>query len=154
MRALRGRAGALGRETGGSVLIETSLALLVAFPLLFAVFELCMFTYTQSVLGDAAREGVRYAIVHGSDSPTCSGPSVGCADQSGANVVSIVQNYAAQFLNTPGGLTISVSYPDSSAAPQSRVGVTVTYNYAPFFKSDVSSTQIPMSATGEGRIVF
>jgi hypothetical protein len=106
------------------------------------------------VLGDAARQGVRYAIVHGSDSPTCSGPSTGCDDQSGAIVVATVRSYAAQFLNTPEGVTVSVSYPDSSAAPQSRVGVTVTYNYNPFFQSNVTSTLIPMYATGEGRIVF
>jgi Flp pilus assembly protein TadG len=154
MRVLRRLAAILGRDTRGSVLIETSLALLVALPLLFAVFEICMFTYTQSILGDAAREGVRYAIVHGSDSPSCSGPSTGCADPSGANVVSMVQGYAAQFLNTHGGLSISVSYPDNSSAPQSRVGVTVTYNYSPFFQSDVTSTRIAMYATGEGRIVF
>jgi Flp pilus assembly protein TadG len=154
MGALRRLAPGLGQTTGGSVLIETSLALLLAFPLFFAVFEICMFTYTQSVLGDAAREGVRYAIVHGSDSPNCSGPSTGCGDQSGANVVSSVQSYAAQFLNTPEGLTISVSYPDSSSGPQSRVGVAVTYNYSPFFHSNVTSTRIPMYATGEGRIVF
>ena len=57
MGGVRDRATALRRESGGSVLIETSLALLVAMPLFFAVFELCMFTYTQSVLSDAAREG-------------------------------------------------------------------------------------------------
>jgi hypothetical protein len=68
--------------------------------------------------------------------------------------VTMVQSYAAQFLNTPGGLTISVSYPDNSSAPQSRVGVTVTYNYSPFFQSNITSTRIPMYATGEGRIVF
>jgi Flp pilus assembly protein TadG len=154
MRVLRTFLPGFGRDTGGSVLIETALALLVAFPLLFAVFEICMFTYTQSVLGDAAREGVRYALVHGTDSYTCSGPSVGCEDPSGANVVSMVQSYTAQFLNTPGGITVTVSYPDNSSAPQSRVGVTVTYNYSPFFQSDETSTRIPMYATGEGRIVF
>ena len=153
MRALR-RLPALGRDTAGSVLIETSLALLVAFPLLFAVFEICMFTYTQSVLGDAARQGVRYAIVHGSDSPTCSGPSTGCSDPSGANVVNMVQGYAAQYLNTYGGLVVSVGYPDNSSGPQSRVNVTVTYNYSPFFQSNVTSTRMAMHATGEGRIVF
>jgi Flp pilus assembly protein TadG len=153
MRAIHRLVPKLGRDISGSVLIETSMALLVAIPLLFAVFELCMFTYTLSVLGDAARIGVRYAIVHGSDSSTCSGPSTGCSDQSGANVVTTVQNYAAQFISTPGGLTVTVSYPDSSSGPQARVGVTVTYKYSPFFQNTGSSL-IPMYATGEGRIVY
>jgi Flp pilus assembly protein TadG len=154
MRAFRRLVPELGRDTGGSALIETALALLVAIPLLFAVFEICMFTYTLSVLGDAARVGVRYAIVHGSDSTICSGPSTGCSDQSGANVVTTVQNYAAHLVNTPGGLTVTVSYPDNSSGPQSRVGVSVTYRYSPFFQNTGSSTLIPMYATGEGRIVY
>jgi Flp pilus assembly protein TadG len=154
MRAIRRLAPELGRDTGGSALIETSLALLLAMPLFFSAFEICMFTYTQSVLGDAARVGVRYAIVHGSDSSICSGPSVGCSDQSGANVVTMVKNYAAQFIGAPGGLTVTVSYPDNSAGPQARVGVTVTYKYSPFFQNTGSSTLIPMYATGGGRIVY
>jgi hypothetical protein len=153
MLAIRRLAPEFGRDTDGSVLIETSLALLLAIPLLFSAFEICMFTYTQSVLGDAARAGVRYAIVHGSDSSLCSGP--GCSsDLTGANVVTMVQNYAAQFISAPGGLTVTVSYPDSSAAPQARVGVTVTYKYSPFFQNTGFSTLIPMYATGEGRIVY
>jgi hypothetical protein len=42
-------------------------SLMVAFSLYFWLFELCMFTYTCSVLNEAAHEGVRYAIMHGTD---------------------------------------------------------------------------------------
>lgn len=143
----------LRRDTHGSAMIETSLALLLAFPMLFFAFELCMFTYTQAVLGDAARVGVRYAIVHGTDSTLCSGPSTGCADSSGANVVSQVQNYSSKWINTPKSVTVTVTYPDASSAPPTRVNVAVTYTYLPFFAGN-SSIAIPIRATAEGRIVY
>jgi len=112
-----------------------------------------MFTYTQAVIGDAARVGVRYAIVHGTDSSSCSGPSTGCGDSSGANIVTQVQNYSALWIHTPKKITVTVTYPDASSAPPTRVNVAVTYTYSPFFQKN-TSIAIPMHATAEGRIVY
>lgn len=155
MRSLLKLASRLRREMDGAVMIETSLALLLIFPMFVFAFELCMFTYTQAVLGDAARVGIRYAIVHGTDSSTCSGPSTGCADSSGANVVSTVQNYAAQSMHAGGnGLVVTVSYPDASSAPPTRVNIAVAYTYSPFFAGNGSAIALPMHASAEGRIVY
>jgi hypothetical protein len=49
-------------------------SLTVAFSLVFWLFELCMFTYTCSVLNDAAQEGVRYAIME-QTAPTAVAPT-------------------------------------------------------------------------------
>lgn len=155
MRSLIKLVPRLRREMDGSAMIETSMALLLVFPMFVFAFEVCMFTYTQAVLGEAARAGVRYAIVHGTDSTACSGPSTGCGDSSGANVVSTVQNYAAQSMQAGGnGLAVTVSYPDASSAPPTRVNVTVKYTYSPFFASNGSGIALPMYATAEGRIVY
>ena len=48
---------AAAREDGQATL-EMVVSLTVAFSLVFWLFELCMFTYTCSVLNDAAQEGV------------------------------------------------------------------------------------------------
>lgn len=140
------------RASSGSGSIETALALILAFPVLFAVFELCIFAYAQALLSDAARVGVRYAIVHGTDSSICSGPSTGCADSSGTKVASAVLNYGSAYFAPLSGANVSVTYPDSSSAPPSRVQVSVSYNYVPLiFKAGISHT---MNATSEGRIVY
>ena len=152
MRALVDWAIRVGNENHGTALVETSLALLLAFPVMISAFELCMFTYTQAILGDAARVGVRYAIVHGSDSSACSGPSGGCSDKTAANVVQTVQHYAANSLSSLGSVSVSPSYIDASSAPSSRIIVTVTYNYAPLFQ--FSAFSMAMSASAEGRIVY
>lgn len=136
----------------GSLMVETSVALLVAVPLVFWMFELCMLTYTYSVLGDAARQGVRYAIVHGTDSSTCSGPSSGCSDSTGANVISQVKSAAAYSFHDTSQMTVTVSYPDSSSAPPSRVNVSIQYTYVPYIKLPGITQTVDLNA--EGRIVY
>ncbi|MGH9617678.1 MAG: TadE/TadG family type IV pilus assembly protein [Acidobacteriaceae bacterium] len=149
-----GRKRARGRFSSeeGSLVIETALSLLVVVPLVFWFFELCMMTYTYSVLGDAARQGVRYAIVHGTDSGNCSGPSIGCADLSGANVVAVVDNAAAMSFHNLSDMTVQVSYPDLSSAPSSRVNVTVDYTYVPYIKLPWILHSVELSA--QGRISY
>jgi Flp pilus assembly protein TadG len=136
----------------GSSTIETALALIIAFPIIFAAFELCIFTYAQAALSDAVRTGVRYAIVHGADSSTCSGPSQGCQDASGANVVSTVQATAGQYLTSLSAANVVVQYPDGSSSPPSRVVVTASYTYLPIFSAQ--SMAHTMHATAGGRIVY
>ncbi len=146
------RAGEFRSDGRGSLLIETALALMLAFPMVFAVFEICMFSYTQSVLGDAARTGVRYAIVHGTDSSNCSGPSSGCTDSGGTNVKSVVQQNAANSLHDLSAMTVNVSYPDGSSSPPSRVIIAVQYTYVPYL--NMPGLAQTMHSTAEGRIVY
>lgn len=140
------------RGDNGSLMVETALALMVVLPVVFWLFELCMLTYTCGVLGDAARQGVRYAVVHGTDSSTCSGPSNGCADASGSNVVSVVDNAAAYSFHNLSAMTVQVTYPDGSSAPSSRVNVTVDYTYVPYIQLPGIAQKI--QTTAEGRIVY
>jgi Flp pilus assembly protein TadG len=140
------------RSGTASVQVETAVALLVAFPLFFTTFELCVFAYTQALLGDAARVGVRYAITHGTDSASCSGPSTGCGDTTGANVASAVSTYASSLMSGLSAATVTPTWPDGSSAPPSRVVVRVTYTYAPMLSGVTGS--IAMSSTAEGRIVY
>ncbi|HET9088629.1 MAG TPA: TadE family protein [Acidobacteriaceae bacterium] len=136
----------------GSLVIETALALTVAIPMVLWLFELCMLVYTYSVLGDAARQGVRYAIVHGSDSALCSGPSSGCTDLTGANVSSVVTNAAAYSFHNLAEMNVQVTYPDNSSTPPSRVGVAIIYNYVPYIELPGIASKLQLQA--QGRIVY
>ncbi len=140
-------------DEAGSALLEFSLSVWLLLLVTFLIFEFCMTVYTYSVLGNAAREGIRYAVVHGTDNSSCSGPSSGCADSSGANVQSVVNGFAAVSFHDLSGMTITPSWPDGTSTPSSRVVVTITYPYVPYL-------QLPgflapsMKVTAEGRIVF
>ena len=152
-RRVSSRIAELAAAEGGSVLIETTIAYTVMATCVLGILGFALMVYTYSVYQEAARNGVRYAIVHGSDSSNCSGPTTGCGDQSGANVVDAVTSYASPYTASIDGLRVVVSYPDSGGCtPPSRVIVTVTYTYKPLFKP--LPTGLAFQVSSQGRIVY
>lgn len=137
----------------GSMLIEFSLSAWILMLVSFLVFEFCMCLYTYSVLGNAAREGIRYAIVHGTDSGSCSGPSAGCSDTTGASVISVVNGYAALSFHDVTAMTVTPSWPDGTSTPSSRVQVKISYSYIPYFYIPGFSPPV-MQIAAEGRVVY
>jgi hypothetical protein len=108
-------------------------SLMVVMALVFWLFELCMFTYTCCVLSDATQEGVRYAIMHGTDSSVCSGPDATCTNQSPySNVQGVVTSAASASLHNLSAMTVTVSYANSTAAIGNPVTVKVAYTYVPY----------------------
>ncbi len=141
------------RDQCGAMLIEFSLSVWTLFLVTFLIFEFCMTIYTYSVLGNAAREAVRYAIVHGTSSSSCSGPSSGCADSGGSNVTAVVSNYSGIAFHDMRHMTVTASWPDGTSTPNSRVIVTIAYPYIPYL--NVPGFNAPtMHITAEGRIVY
>jgi Flp pilus assembly protein TadG len=137
----------------GSMLVEFSLSIWIVFLVTFLIFEFCMMVYTYSVLCNAAREGVRYAIAHGTDSSNCSGPSTGCGDSTGTNVTSVVNGYAALSFHDTTNMTVTPSWPDGTSTPSSRVIVTISYPYIAYFALPGFNAPT-MQVTAEGRVVF
>lgn len=150
--AVRNAWGRLLREMQGASALETALALAVGLPLCLYGFEICMMTYTDGVLGDAARLGVRYAIVHGTDSTNCSGPSTGCGDPSGLNVAQVVSSDAQISFHDMSKLSVTVSYPDGTSTPNSHVRISVAYTYVPYI--NYAALAQNLTATAEGVIVY
>jgi Flp pilus assembly protein TadG len=145
--------GAVVQDQRGSMLLEFSLSVWLLFLVTFLIFEFCMTIYTCSVLGNAAREGVRYAIVHGTDSTSCSGPSSGCADSSGGNIQAVVNSYASISFHDLTHMTVTPSWPDGVSTPNSRVLVTISYPYVPYLSLPGFSPPT-MNVIAEGRIVY
>ena len=141
------------RSECGSVLIETAASYMLGMAMVLGIIEVCVMAYTYGVLSEAARNGVRYACIHGTSSSSCSGPSTGCADTSAANVVSQVTSFAGTFMGNAPGITVNVSYPDTtgSAAP-SRVIVSVSYPYQPLFA--LFGMRPTFQVSEQGRIVY
>lgn len=140
-----------GRDESGAVLIETTLGFLSMMLMLFVVMECCMMGYTYSLLTQGAKEGVRYACVHGVDSASCSGPSTGC-DATAANVISAVRNSVSGVGANVTGMRVTVSYPDGSSVGTSRVQVNISYNYQPLTRFGARGFAFSTSSTG--RIMY
>ena len=145
------------RGESGQSLVEFALSILFVLVLVFGIIELTVFVYTYNVLADAAKEGVRYAVVHGTGvgAANCSGPGglgVTCTDSTGTNVQATVSRYTTLSLHDSTAMTVTPTYPDSSSVAPSRVRVTIAYNYQPIFGFGLSS--VTVNAAAEGRIAF
>jgi Flp pilus assembly protein TadG len=148
--ACRGR----GRcREDGQATLEMVVSLTVIFSLVFWLFELCMFTYTCSVLNDAAQEGVRYAIMHGTDSSVCSGPDTVCTNQTPySNVQAVVTAAASASLHNTSAMTVTVSYANSTAATGNPVAVKVAYTYVPYL--NFPGLANALTFTSQGQILY
>jgi Flp pilus assembly protein TadG len=136
-------------DDSGQTLLETALSLWVTISVVFWLFEFCMFTYTCNVLNSAAQQGVRYAVLHGTDSTVCSGPDSTCADQSPyANVKAIVTSAALASLHNTTGMTVTVNYVNGTAAPGNPVTVQLTYTYVPYVQLAGIAKSVTLSSRG------
>src|SRR6266576_2444879 len=93
------RLATLKKRENGQALVEFALTILFIFLLFIGMLEMIFLMYAYNTLADAAKEGVRYAIVHGTGNTNCSGPGttgpppVACSDTTGANVKTVVTNF-------------------------------------------------------------
>lgn len=137
----------------GQATLEMLVSLMVVLSLVFWLFELCMFTYTCSVLNEATQEGVRYAIVHGIDSTLCSGPDTACTDQSPySNVKAVVTAAASASLHNISAMKITVTYANSTAAIGNPVAVEVAYTYVPYL--NLPGLMNTLTFTSQGQILY
>jgi Flp pilus assembly protein TadG len=124
---------------------EMMFSVIILLTILFGLIEMCLALYTYHFVSDAAREGSRYAIVHGS---TCMVSGVSCTVTTGQ-----IQTYV-QYLGFPGirpsAMTVTTVYsvwPSGGTCnapgcngPGDLATVTVSYNFPlsiPFIRSSV-----------------
>lgn len=144
------------REQSGQAQVEFIFSIIFLMIFIAGIIEIIMLVYTYNVLADSAKEGVRYAIVHGTENTSsCSGPGAGsvtCSDSTAANVSTAVTTYAKFSGHSTASMTVTTTYPDSSSAAPNRVRVTVSYPYQPLL--GLGWPTITVNAAAEGRIMY
>jgi hypothetical protein len=106
-------------------------------------------------LSEAAREGTRYAMVHGSTCESSVGISCTATGTTGAGSFPSVDSYVSHIgLPNLGGGTMNVvtTYPDGDEVAPHRVAVSVTYTF-PYKIPFVSSGPISFSSRSEMSIL-
>lgn len=140
--------GAYRRNAGrrGSALVEFAIVAMLLLTVMLACFEFDRMLLTYTSLANAASTGTRYAIVHGSVSPSASGPG-----NDPASVVTEVKNMAVLGMLDLSRLDVRVRYPDGHNDPGGQVTVTVVYPYIPWVPIPLTPT---LAATSAGVIVY
>lgn len=126
--------------------MEFALTFIVVMGLLFGVMQICLAFYTYQVVNEYAREGTRYAIVHGSNCFLANG-TTSCYNDTNAELQTVVQNYGYPGI-TASNVVVTAAYnpaPGQTACLTTgckgtgdQVTVTVTYPYTlsvPFIPS-------------------
>jgi Flp pilus assembly protein TadG len=117
------------RHESGQALVEFALVLPLVLVLIVGIVDVARLAFQENTLALAAREGTRYAIVHGgaSLSPVGPGsPSFTAPDQDSV-VAATVRRYATGVPN----LTVRATWLDGNASRGSRVTVQVTAPFTP-----------------------
>jgi Flp pilus assembly protein TadG len=112
----------------GQALAEFALVAPLFFLVLFAVIDFGRYVYYVQVLNNAAREGTRYAIVHGERGIPKTGPP---QDPSGSRVIIVVRSYATGVIgaNDAAVLDIDPSWDPPNNNRGTKVTVEVTYAF-------------------------
>jgi hypothetical protein len=117
------------------------------------ILQFLLFLHTYGIMAGAAKEGIRYAIVHGSGNQFSAGPATGTAESCDTNVDAIkakVLDYA-QFTGLAAG-NVTVCYLDGNNGLNNRVRITVSYPFSPIF--NLVWTPPAVRAAAQGRIVY
>jgi Flp pilus assembly protein TadG len=157
----------------GQAMVEFMFATSFLVLLIISMLEVFGFIYTYSVVADAAKEGVRYAIVHGTDSTIADNPGTSATASNppcnssnattdsavtGASVdgtTNTVKNFAGLSLHSTQSMHVYVCYLDGNNLIGSRVEVAVNYPFRPFFfKSWGKWSSLTVFANAAGRIVY
>src|SRR6266852_8854251 len=115
------------QSESGQAMVEFMLVISVVFILFVSMLQTMILMHSYNTIADAAKEGVRYAIVHGTglSSAYCSGPgnpsvtpNLTCTDSTGTNVKTAVTNFAGLSLQSVPASDVTVCYdPNSTASP-------------------------------------
>jgi len=155
------------RSARGQAAVEFALVIVLLMVLVLSMLEFIFLMHTYNAIADAAKEGLRYAIVHGSDNSTPSGPSCPCADIDGpaappgtvpgyGSGYGVVKTFAQYSLHDLTGITVTVAYidnvplADANKSPN-RVQVVVGYPFRPIF--GLGWPTVTVNAAAEGRIM-
>lgn len=142
-------------------MVEFALVILFIFILFVSIIQMIMFMHSYNTLANAAKEGVRYAIVHGTQNSNCSGPSTSTicttSDTSGTNVKTTVLNFASVSIQNVTSGDVQVAWFANPPAatlcsdPGCMVRVTVSHQYNPLF--GLGWPNFTVYAAAEGRIM-
>lgn len=133
----------------GQALVEFALVLPVLLLLIFGLLDVARAVWQENTLAYAAREGTRYAIVHGSASESPAGPS---------NTAPIEAAVRAAAIGVA-DITVTAAWPDTAGSTACtdrgcRVSVDVTAPFIPLPSQYLLSGALRITLRGGSMLVI
>ncbi|SFS18281.1 Flp pilus assembly protein TadG [Granulicella pectinivorans] len=153
------RGAALLRGESGSSLIEFAFSLTILLLCIIGILDCSRLLYLNHYVGNAARDGVRYAMVRGStwSGTSCASTSTFKCAATSANVTSYVIASSPSVMPT-GSVQVTTTWPGTSASggscdtssgansPRCSVQVTVSYPFK-FLIPFIPSTSLTVKSS-------
>ncbi len=136
-----------GRRDDGQALVEFALILPILLLLILGLFDVARAVWQENTLAFAAREGTRYAQVHGSASAS---PVAYCSSCANSAVASTVQSAAIGVY----GITTTVDFPDGNNDRGSRVTVTTSAPFVPLPSQYLLGGALTITLRGGSELVI
>jgi Flp pilus assembly protein TadG len=133
------------RSQAGATMVEFLFIGVLLFLVMFASLEFDRMLFVYTALADAAKAGVRYGVVRGSNR---SSGSLSSGDTT--EIQAHVKSYVLAVNKTR--LNVAVTYPDGANSIGSRISVVVQYTYDPWV--GLPLTGVTLSATSQGVITW
>jgi Flp pilus assembly protein TadG len=143
------RAAPRDRTRRGATLVEAAVVLLVFVTLLLGTLDAALAVRQYNAVSQAARQGVREAIVRGEYAPprrAAWGPATYSGTAADAHEIAQIIQQSLVGLD-PGRVTILLTWPDGANTVGSRVRCTVATSYRPAVTTLFSRRELTFSAT-------
>lgn len=141
------------RRSGGT-LVETAITLSVFLLMVLGMLDLSVAVFRMHLLTEAARQGTRQTIVHGSLAaaagswgPQTIGP---VAVKDAGPLGEVIQAHLTGM--DPAAVMVLVEWLDGSNQPDMRVRITLTYPHQPIMVAVLGSNPLGLTATSTMRI--
>jgi len=104
----------------GNYMIEFGLSIVLFFGIVLGILDVSRGIYAYNFLAGAAKEGARYAMIHGSSSG---------AKASATDIQNVVQNWLIGMADS--SATVTTTWSPATENPGSQVTVKVQYTFTP-----------------------
>jgi len=133
-------------------MVEFAIAAPILFLMIFGIMEGGWLYYNQNQITDAAREGARYAAVHGTLAEDVSDADVSTYVVSASDVKTDIVSHLS--IPDASNIVVTVTRPDGDMVPGHRVKVKVTLLYHPLIGYAFGSAAITLSSSSTSIIYY
>ncbi len=135
------------RDEGGQALVELAVALPLVLLIITGLFDLGRAVWQENTLAYAAREGTRYAIVHGSGFPD---PALIAWPNNTTQVENVVRNAALGVAN----VTVTVTWPNGCYDRSCPVAVEAVAPFVPLPSQYLIAGAFAINLKGASQLVI